>query len=163
MRRRLFTLAAAGSLVLCVAVCVLWVRSYWRRDVCSYFSLRLYRMASSNRGVLVFYQRHPQIGPVTDEPSEWSFETYDPYPIATFFGPPRSMFHRAGFRLWRDEASYGLMFPHWCLAVALLVPLAAWYARRHKHREGHCPRCGYDLHATPERCPECGAVPQPAK
>ena len=32
MRRRLFTLAAAGSAVLCVGVCGLWVRSYGRSD-----------------------------------------------------------------------------------------------------------------------------------
>ena len=29
MRRKLFTLAAGVSAVLCVGVCVLWVRSYW--------------------------------------------------------------------------------------------------------------------------------------
>lgn len=32
MRRRLFTLCSALSLLLFVAVCALWVRSYWRQD-----------------------------------------------------------------------------------------------------------------------------------
>ena len=35
MRRKLFTLAAALSAALCVAACVLWVRSYWAGDAVS--------------------------------------------------------------------------------------------------------------------------------
>jgi hypothetical protein len=50
---------------------------------------------------------------------------------------------------------------HWLLAVILAIApaLALWqFARRHRRmRVGLCANCGYDLRATPGRCPECGA------
>jgi hypothetical protein len=55
--------------------------------------------------------------------------------------------------------------PGWMLILALAVPpaIALRAARRmHQPQIGHCAHCGYDLRATPDRCPECGANPAPA-
>jgi hypothetical protein len=60
-----------------------------------------------------------------------------------------------------------ILTPHWLLAWLWSVPLPIIvrraYLRRRQRREGLCPVCGYDLRATPGRCPECGTVPPDAR
>jgi hypothetical protein len=50
--------------------------------------------------------------------------------------------------------------PHWAILLTTLPMPAAWIARRSRSRRflatGRCVACGYDLRATPDRCPECG-------
>jgi len=58
---------------------------------------------------------------------------------------------------WRQ-----IIVPCWLVMLPLAVQpalrLRAWHLRRRRTREGRCRNCGYDLRATPERCPECGTA-----
>lgn len=60
-----------------------------------------------------------------------------------------------------------LQIPCWFLAL-LGVPMTVYSAlgfrnhfRRHRRRAaGLCLLCGYDLRGSPDRCPECGKLPE---
>ena len=149
--RRLFTIASAVSLLLCVATCVLWVRStggppwdevYAVRATCSY------GLGMEPGRAVGFLQRQGPAYRGGDPGDAW----FDP-------GGVRYVRVTAdGVRRWN------LVLPAWLVAAAAAVPPVCWLVaplrRRHRGRSGLCPSCGYDLRATPDRCPECGrAVP----
>jgi hypothetical protein len=63
-----------------------------------------------------------------------------------------------GFLVW--------LFKGILIASAFAAPLVAInlleklrdHRRRRRVVDGLCPHCGYDMRATPRRCPECGNV-----
>jgi hypothetical protein len=56
----------------------------------------------------------------------------------------------------------GLQFPYWFLNLLFATPPILWLINRHRRarrsKSNLCPTCGYDLRATPDRCPECGTA-----
>jgi predicted RNA-binding Zn-ribbon protein involved in translation (DUF1610 family) len=76
---------------------------------------------------------------------------------ASFLFEPPSTHNHA------ENVSYGLHFVIPQSAAVLLVAIIGRVlvsrAKRRQYRLLHrlCPSCGYDLRASPQRCPECGA------
>jgi hypothetical protein len=85
---------------------------------------------------------------------------------------PEGFFQRLGFR-YVDEPNLPSSVtpnnyyrewnaPLWSLLLLCaplpVVRLGSALRRRRARGRGLCPACGYDLRATPERCPECGTA-----
>jgi hypothetical protein len=177
VKRRLVTLAAVASLVLCIATVTLWVRSYWREDIVTLERAssiakqrKQWRLWSLRGGIRFEYERDGAWF-IVERPSlrygavPREFSGY-PYRSAS---PPAQKFRLLGFQLfvenWTDSwgPAHATSFVAPWLAFVLAfgtAPLLVAVRRYRSHaRQGRCRTCGYDLRATPERCPECGAVP----
>jgi hypothetical protein len=161
IRRRIFTALTVVSLLLCVATLALWVRSYSYEDQVRFHSWS----GLSSRGTLVVWWTNMYegsiylwTGPLTDGQSLvdllWAQSTYRPRYRAAWFEAA----HNFSGTLPVEQRL--AIMPHWFLALLFAIlpalHLRALIRSRRLRRIGHCPRCGYDLRATPQRCPECG-------
>ena len=171
MKHRLLNLLSILSLLLCVAVCVLWLRSQWHLDFVLFRAAGdLFRLQSASGTLKVEWgDDWPDPVPVkyvhNDVIGRW--DPADDIGAVAGFGFARTV-QRWEYRQgqWHSAPFVNAAVPHW-LVAALAGAVPAWRAARLRNdlrgrkraAAGQCPSCGYDLRATPGRCPECGAVP----
>jgi hypothetical protein len=149
VRRRLLDFLAVLSLLLCVAVVALGVRSYRRTDAAWYANERSTFGVNSETGRVLFVLGKGPFPPL-------GFDTYSGRPQAPLW---HGVKHLVVFRAFESgNGSWTVQVPHWFVAALAAAPPALWLRRRRadRRRAGLCTRCGYDLRATPEKCPECG-------
>jgi hypothetical protein len=93
------------------------------------------------------------ISPVSPGPVKWGFGFH----LFRTVGPAQGGNWRVG-----GLPYISLFAPYWFLVIVFGTAPMVWMWRRWTRSERQslslCSTCGYDLRATPHRCPECGAM-----
>ena len=173
MRRALNRLSLAVSLIVCVALCLLWVRSDRRSDYASVtLAWRAFVVMSYPGGLKLSTWPNPV------QPRGMAFASYE-YGVRNRFGAwtdrPTVSWKNLGFDIKPlqfsnqskpDRGAFELFMPFWFLVtLCLAVPLTMAMRFVRKRRRAHanlCHACGYDLRGSKGRCPECGAERSPS-
>ena len=162
MTRGVLNLLTLVSLLLCVAVVALWVRSYSVGDVVRVRSESRWYQAWSDKGSLRF-GTHLRSELDFDLPRHQAIVP-PPYDVVRARRAVNRRLEWNGFRYMAESraapSSRSVQVPSWFVALLAAILPALWLGRRllRRYPPGHCKRCGYDLRASPDKCPECGIL-----
>ena len=163
--RCLFTVALLFGLALSIAVVALWVRSYSIGDQINFDEPFDGDSLISNNGRIVL-----NVSSMGGNVGHWRFDPAHDAVTADTYGIGRE---HAGVRLGEfafahffegslPVETFVLIIPDWLISfatVALLVASSVMLKRLNRFCGDNVrARCGYDLRASANRCPECGTT-----
>lgn len=169
--RRLFYSFSLLSGLLCVLVTLAWIRSefafdtYWGRSLNPQTRHYGSPVMATDRGHLMLVIRTGFDASGNARGVPWHRQTYQQdlsgslhnaaWFSFTITHDPKGPDRQSQYRL---ECRIGLIaLPLFCFTAPPLFMLLK-LVRRRRNGAGLCRNCGYDLRATPDRCPECGLV-----
>jgi hypothetical protein len=154
--RYVLLLLSILCVLLCAATIWLWVRGHEGPESINY--------TSKNQWCVSIISGHGTIDicVIPDWKQDPDFY-YTRYPPNVWYGTRYSYKNRfLGFgrgEQWPEYGGWYVNIPNWFIAAitagGVLLLARMWWKRRPRPA-GRCRRCGYDLRATPDRCPECG-------
>jgi hypothetical protein len=149
--RILLSVAVPVSLVLFLFLPVGWFRSYFSLDYLSFPVAGRHLQLGWATGCVFGW-----IGRTNSEPV---INSYPPVEVSELFANDTQFHHIGRFAYLNSTGGFGLFAPFWIAMFIAAIPPAAWLRSRRTRKSpdpGMCPKCGYDLRASKDRCPECG-------
>ena len=171
--RHLGRLSLAVALTLLVATLVIWVRSHYVSDGIFRSNYTPGFESGAHNRILRFDSGVASFVDGGDPPENffhvhWRWERWKPGGLGMPPGDGPRLLRAVGIG-WENERTISTGETIWRFHVRLALPAAvcalstAFLILRHRLKNrrtpGQCPACGYDLRASPARCPECEAFP----
>jgi hypothetical protein len=150
VKRRLHNLLAAGSLMMCIAMTLLWTDSYFGE-------MAVVHCSSSSR-LVIACSKGDVIAASIKRPEKPGFYFVAGAPISYWQNLPTAMGSRWFGLALLSAPLNGVICSCWVLVLVTAAPPFIAWIRKRPTPDGACPVCGYDLRATPTRCPECGTT-----